>query len=175
MEIFSQRIWILEYLVEKGNIRKHISVPTAFNIIVVTFIICSHSYDYKISTSVTQSEWDSRWCEIPVKTVCVPKLPTRPPAGVSAIESAPLMGGWSLQRFLQLLKTKNPFLSTWGLSWSDKQPSTRVAWSFSSSFMFLLFILVSFFLWTLHFILWLFSLRSCHQVMPEVEVRLIDR
>lgn len=155
--------------------RKHISVLTAFNIIVVTFIICSHSYDYKISISVTQSEWESRLCEIPVKTLFVPKLPTWPPAGISVIESAPLMGEWSLQRFLQLLKTKNPFLLTWGFSWSDKQPSTSAAWSFLCSLIFPPFIPVSSFLWTLHLILWLFSLRSCHQVMPKVEVRLIDR
>ena len=159
---------------DKGNIRKHISVLTAFNVIVVTFIICSHSHDYKISISVTQSEWDSRLCG-PMKTLCVPKLPTQPPAGVSATESAPLMGEGSLQRFLQLLKTKNPFLLTWGFSWSDKQPSISVPWPFLSSFMFLPFIPVSFLLWTSHCILWLFSLRSCHQVMPEVQVRLIDR
>lgn len=151
---------------DKGNIRKHISVLTAFNVIVVTFIICSQSYNYKISISVTQIEWDSRLCEIAVKTLCVPKLPMQPPAGVSATESAPLMGEWSLQRFLQLLKTKNPFLLTWGFSWSDKQLSTSVAWSFLSSFMFLPFIRV---LSSLN--LALYSLAFLFSIMPSSYAR----
>lgn len=151
---------------DKGNIRKHISVLTAFNVIVVTFIICSHSHDYKISISVTQSEWDSRLCG-PMKTLCVPKLPTQPPAGVSATESAPLMGEGSLQRFLQLLKTKNPFLLTWGFSWSDKQPSISVPWPFLSSFMFLPFIPVSFLLWNLA----LYSLAFLSSIMPSSYAR----